>query len=194
MAPYNLILGLSILYVCLDLTNFAEGKCAGRWAIHACAGGNGKRSGPPQDALNTHHGTTTTDLRRAIEKLTGNHPITPNLVNNNPMETGYGLLNSLIPRTVPHDTNQNERKLEKVLNTLSEMASDYSLYDDDEDYYEDGLPNFRIRRDAEGRPQDGDAPGRTHLVKERRASTWKKLNHQRKLRKSPPRLFTRNTQ
>ena len=54
---------------------------------------------------------------------------------------------------MPHDTNQNERKLEKVLNTLSEMASDYSLYDDDEDYYEDGLPNFRIRRDAEGRPQ-----------------------------------------
>nr|AQS80510.1 GGNG-1 precursor [Charonia tritonis] len=41
--------------LCIALTSFVvlsavfsptEGKCAGRWAIHACWGGNGKRSDP----------------------------------------------------------------------------------------------------------------------------------------------------
>ncbi|XP_071136511.1 uncharacterized protein [Mytilus edulis] len=33
----------------IDLLPGFTNKCRGRWAIHACYGGNGKRSGPPTD-------------------------------------------------------------------------------------------------------------------------------------------------
>ncbi|KAK3603544.1 hypothetical protein CHS0354_027965 [Potamilus streckersoni] len=36
----------SLIYLLCSLS-YVSGKCSGRWAIHACYGGNGKRSGPP---------------------------------------------------------------------------------------------------------------------------------------------------
>ncbi|KAK6170808.1 hypothetical protein SNE40_019112 [Patella caerulea] len=40
-----LITVTSILYLILTVST-VSGKCSGRWAIHACFGGNGKRSDP----------------------------------------------------------------------------------------------------------------------------------------------------
>lgn len=44
------LLAVLALTVILDTSNMATGKCAGKWAIHACVGGNGKRSDPQQEA------------------------------------------------------------------------------------------------------------------------------------------------
>nr|AQS80511.1 GGNG-2 precursor [Charonia tritonis] len=42
---YVMCVALISLFLLSSVVSIAEGKCAGRWAIHACWGGNGKRSG-----------------------------------------------------------------------------------------------------------------------------------------------------
>ncbi|XP_076466476.1 uncharacterized protein LOC143297842 [Babylonia areolata] len=45
--PCVTCVALTSLIVLSSFLTMAEGKCSGRWAIHACWGGNGKRSGIP---------------------------------------------------------------------------------------------------------------------------------------------------
>ncbi|XP_041354247.1 uncharacterized protein LOC121372059 [Gigantopelta aegis] len=44
--PSNFIRLLSLVYLCVTVHPVLAGKCSGKWAIHACFGGNGKRSDP----------------------------------------------------------------------------------------------------------------------------------------------------
>lgn len=47
------VIALLITYFTSSTSGFTN-KCRGRWAIHACFGGNGKRSGPPTDLTKTN--------------------------------------------------------------------------------------------------------------------------------------------
>lgn len=42
------LIAILVTYFSSTSSGFTN-KCRGRWAIHACYGGNGKRSGPPTD-------------------------------------------------------------------------------------------------------------------------------------------------
>ncbi|XP_045196423.1 uncharacterized protein LOC123551503 [Mercenaria mercenaria] len=93
------------------------GKCSGKWAIHACYGGNGKRSGPPDTDTDSKLKERQYILRQLLlsEKLPQNIP-TDSLFDTAPVLED---VESLYPDVAP--SYNREQDIEKVKTLLGEL-------------------------------------------------------------------------
>lgn len=64
-------LGFVCIVVALLEHNTVQGKCKGKWAIHACRGGNGKRSDPSEGDLESAARLLSARRRQFLESLRG---------------------------------------------------------------------------------------------------------------------------
>ncbi|XP_060558226.1 uncharacterized protein LOC132718529 [Ruditapes philippinarum] len=93
------------------------GKCSGRWAIHACYGGNGKRSGPPE--IDTD--SKLKERQYILRQLLLSDKIPQNLASDSQFDSVPVLedVDSLYP-DVPASFNRDQ-DIEKVKTLLGEL-------------------------------------------------------------------------
>lgn len=106
----------SCVYISFTFTT-VHGKCSGRWAIHACYGGNGKRSGPPEPDTNSKLTDRQYILRQLFlsDRLPKTLPSEPQIDN----EAVLDDVESLYPE-VPTSYNRDQ-EIEKIKTLLGEL-------------------------------------------------------------------------
>nr|BAQ25802.1 TEP-1 precursor [Reishia clavigera] len=105
------------LLILSSIVSNAEGKCSGKWAIHACWGGNGKRSGiPAEEDDNTAKSLDL--LRRLLRRKVSSSPYLPSLE-----DTVY------VP-VQPEDFLSSSESLPSSLSSSSSLLSSSSPFED----------------------------------------------------------------
>lgn len=128
-----------VIYFFSTVTTVYGRKCSGRWAIHACYGGNGKRSGPPSDSSDTLDRSKPFILGQLLLK---NRSLMPELLSNYADDpTDLIDQDTVYPDNddvVREEILERQQILERVNSILSDMLLTRRLQDrkvDREPYY-----------------------------------------------------------
>lgn len=123
-----------VIYFLSTVSTVNGRKCSGRWAIHACYGGNGKRSSPSSD-------NSLENIQRNKQFILGqlllrNRSPNPDVISNYPDDTSLLETDNVYPDS--SDAAVREQILDRVNSILSDLLLSQRIQDtehDREPYY-----------------------------------------------------------